>query len=145
MHLTNNSIQKYHKTAVLNDTMWDMKTFSQYIGEQKWRVIQEKIKNIIVWSIKACEGSVTGKRGFFQMVGYDFMIDENLNPWIIEINMSPSMDHSTPVSKKLVKMVQRDMGNFLSSSQKKKQKNAGLFSCIYRNEQDLQKYKMYVQ
>ena len=54
------------------------------------------------------------------MVGYDFMIDENLNPWIIEINMSPSMDHSTPVSKKLVKMVQRDMGNFLSSSQKKK-------------------------
>ena len=38
------------------------------------------------------------------MVGYDFMIDENLNPWIIEINMSPSMDHSTPVSKKLVKI-----------------------------------------
>jgi tubulin monoglycylase TTLL3/8 len=68
------------------------------------------------------------------MVGYDFMIDENLNPWIIEINMSPSMDYSTPVTKKLVKMVQKDMGNLISSSQKKKDKNSGLFSCIYRNE-----------
>ncbi len=54
------------------------------------------------------------------MVGYDFMIDENINPWIIEINMSPSMDHSTPVTKKLVKMVQRDMGNIITSSAKKK-------------------------
>jgi hypothetical protein len=99
------------------------------------------MKNIIVWSIKACEGSVTGKKGSFEMVGYDFMIDENLNPWIIEINMSPSMDHSTSVTKKLVKMVQRDMGNLIHSSQKKKEKNGGLFSCIYRSPQDLEKYK----
>jgi len=54
------------------------------------------------------------------MVGYDFMIDENLNPWIIEINMSPSMDHSTPVTKRLVDMVQRDTANLLASSAKKK-------------------------
>lgn len=78
------------------------------------------------------------------MVGYDFMIDENLNPWIIEINMSPSMDHSTPVTKKLVKMVQRDMGNFINASQKKKEKSAGLFTCIYRGEQDLPKFKHYL-
>ncbi len=56
----------------------------------------------------------------FQIFGYDFMIDENLNPWIIEINMSPSMDHSTPVTKKLVKMVQRDMANLITSTPKKK-------------------------
>ena len=32
MHLTNNSIQKYHKTAVIEDSMWEMKAFSDYIG-----------------------------------------------------------------------------------------------------------------
>jgi tubulin monoglycylase TTLL3/8 len=40
MHLTNNSIQKHHKTAVIDDTMWDMKTFSEYVGLDKWKVIQ---------------------------------------------------------------------------------------------------------
>lgn len=120
MHLTNNSIQKYNKNAIIEESMWEMKTFIDYIGAEKWKMVQDKMKSIIVWSIKSCEGSVTGKKGFFEMVGYDFMIDENLNPWIIEINMSPSMDHSTPVTKKLVKMVQRDMGNIIASTPKKK-------------------------
>ena len=30
-----------------------------------------------------------------EMFGYDFMIDVNYNPWIIEINKSPSMDMNT--------------------------------------------------
>jgi len=46
--------------------------------------------------------------------------------------MSPSMDYSTPVTRKLVKMVQRDLGNILTSVPKKKEKNAGLFTCIYK-------------
>jgi len=29
------------------------------------------------------------------MFGYDFMIDESYNAWIIEINKSPSMDTNT--------------------------------------------------
>lgn len=34
--------------------------------------------------------------------------------------MSPSMDYSTPVTKKLVKLVQRDVGNIIASTLKKK-------------------------
>ena len=41
------------------------------------------MKNIVVWSIKACEGSVTAKKGSAELVGYDFMIDAQLNPWLI--------------------------------------------------------------
>ena len=29
------------------------------------------------------------------MFGYDFMVDDNFNVWLIEVNSSPSMDYST--------------------------------------------------
>ena len=30
------------------------------------------------------------------------MLDEDLNVWLIEVNSSPAMDFSTPITKKLV-------------------------------------------
>lgn len=39
------------------------------------------------------------KPGAFEMFGYDFMIDEQLNPWILEINKSPTLESSTVISK----------------------------------------------
>ena len=53
------------------------------------------------------------------------MIDENLNPWLIEINMSPSMDYSTPVTKKLVKLVLADTAKVIASN--KKGRDTGAF------------------
>ena len=109
--------------------MWTMNQLASHLGEQKWKQVQEKIKNIVVWSIKSCEGCVTGRKGSCELVGYDFMIDENLNPWLIEINMSPSMDYSTPVTKKLVKMVLTDTAKVLSMG--KRSGDTGGFKCIY--------------
>lgn len=64
------------------------------------------------------------------------MIDESLDPWLIEINSSPSMDYSTPVTRRLVKMVLEDTVKVVIDLKKKKskKKNAGLFKCIYNGE-----------
>ncbi len=70
------------------------------------------------------------------------MIDENLNPWLIEINMSPSMDSSTPVTKKLVKMLLHDTALLISSSKPKK--NVGSYTCIFEEDSDLSKYSEYL-
>ena len=88
------------------------------------------MRNIVVWSLKSCEGYVLGKKGSVELVGYDFMIDSNLNPWLIEVNMSPAMDYSTPVTKKLVKMLLQDTGKLINST--KKGSKVGNYSCIYR-------------
>lgn len=143
MHLTNNSVQKHNKAKkdLISESMWEMDRFAGLIGVEKWREIQEKIKNIVVWSIKSCEGHVTGKKGCVEMVGFDFMIDSDLNPWLIEINMSPSMDSSTPVTAKLVKMVQHDTALLLASSKAKKK--FGKYTCIYEGDKDLPLYSEY--
>ena len=38
---------------------------------------------------------VDNRKNSFEFLGYDFMIDEDLKVWLIEINSSPSMDLST--------------------------------------------------
>jgi len=44
----------------------------------------------------------------FELFGYDFMIDDQFNPWLIEINSSPSLGYSTEITEKLVKEVLED-------------------------------------
>lgn len=39
--------------------------------------------------------------GCFEILGFDVMIDSNLKPWLIEVNMSPSMNTDSPLDLKI--------------------------------------------
>lgn len=54
IHLTNNSIQKYNKKGNIDKSMWTMTELADAIGPHNWLQVQQKIKNIVVWSIKSC-------------------------------------------------------------------------------------------
>jgi hypothetical protein len=51
------------------------------------------------------------------------------------------MDYSTPVTKKLVKMVLTDTAKVMSSN--KKNRDTGGFELIYRGNEDLPKFDVY--
>lgn len=38
---------------------------------------------------------VETRKNSMELYGFDFMIDEKLAPWIIEVNSSPSLEFST--------------------------------------------------
>ena len=42
------------------------------------------------------------KFGFFELFGLDFILDEKLNPYLIEINTNPALFTDTPVQKEIL-------------------------------------------
>ena len=57
--------------------------------------IRPDMKKISQWSCEAAQDLVEGRKNSHELFGYDFMVDENFNTWLIEINSSPAMDYST--------------------------------------------------
>ena len=52
---------------------------------------------------------IEDRKNSFEIYGYDFMIDSNYCPWLIEINSSPDFSYSTEVTKTLVKEASEDI------------------------------------
>lgn len=75
------------------------------------------------------------KKGCFELFGFDLMVDEDFNMWLIEVNSSPAMDYSTKVTEKLVKMVSEDTVKVIvdyAEAKKKSKVDTGEYECIYK-------------
>ena len=44
-----------------------------------------------------------------ELFGYDFVVDDSFNVWLIEVNCSPSLEHSTPVTGRMVTGMVNDL------------------------------------
>ena len=60
------------------------------------------------------------KTGYFGIYGYDFMIDENMKVWLIEINVNPAITCNTETLNKVIpSAVEEGIGKLLRSNIKR--------------------------
>ena len=50
---------------------------------------------LIIRSLLAVQNVIIHDKHCFELYGYDIMIDEDLKPWLIEVNASPSLTADT--------------------------------------------------
>jgi tubulin polyglutamylase TTLL2 len=99
-HLTNTSINKvspfleFQKEEVGPGCKWTLQQlrdhlYSKGIDFQKiWSMIKGQI---LLTLIPICQDIPLHEHGLFELYGFDFLIDEELKSWILEVNLSPAL------------------------------------------------------
>ena len=112
IHLTNYSVQKYsdkfQKFECGNEISFDelQESLNKYynLNLDVRKELLPKLKNIIFLSMESVKKLINKfhRKNCFEIFGYDFMFDADLNPFLIEVNTNPGLEISSPLIKKLV-------------------------------------------
>lgn len=88
--------------------MWDINQFKEFVSIENWGKIQKQIIDIVIYTLESVQDVVEHRKNTHEIFGFDLMVDSDYNTWLIEVNSSPSMEYSTEIKKRLVKMVMED-------------------------------------
>ena len=111
VHLTNYSVQKYNKNfskiEIGNEISFE--TFQNKLdqkgdGKNFKKDVFPKILKIIAISANASKNKINilSRKNCFEIFGYDFILDKNFEPFLLEINTNPGLEESSPLIKMLV-------------------------------------------
>ena len=111
IHITNHSVQKksdkFEKFEFGNEMSYN--DFKIVLTQENYSLeifdkIIEKIKFLIKISMNAVNKKLIKHENVlcFEIFGYDFILDNDFNPYILEINNNPGLGISSPVIEKLV-------------------------------------------
>ena len=120
MHLTNVAIQKdgeeYNSE---HGSKWSIDNLRFYLEQTRGKAATDKcfdeIKNIIYISLKSVQSVMINDKHCFEMYGYDILIEDNLKPWLIEVNSSPALSMDGYIDSLVKPSLLRDMFNMCTN------------------------------
>ncbi|XP_051027158.1 inactive polyglycylase TTLL10 [Acomys russatus] len=114
-HLTNQFMQKKSPLYMLlkEGTVWSMEHLNRYINDKfrkskglprDWvfTTFTKRMQQIMVHCFLAVKSKLECKLGYFDLIGCDFLIDENFKVWLLEMNSNPALHTNCEVLKEVI-------------------------------------------
>lgn len=120
-HLTNTSINKHSpmyaadKDQIGSGCKWTLTQLRHYFRQENIndQTLWMKIINIIILTLIIQHSQVPPAENCYELYGFDIIIDENLKPWLLEVNFSPAMSCDSQVDVLVKKPMLHDMLDML--------------------------------
>jgi tubulin polyglutamylase TTLL4 len=76
----------------------------------------ERIKDVIIKTLLSVESHIVtnmkqsrNRNACFELYGFDILMDEKMKPWLLEVNVCPSLSSSSPLDKTIKTMLLCDI------------------------------------
>ncbi|CAB0014352.1 unnamed protein product, partial [Nesidiocoris tenuis] len=129
MHLTNYSVNKNSSTFVNDEhagskrklsTIREWLTSRDYNAEKVWSSIDDAIVKTILTALphmrrhySACFPTHVDTVAAFELLGFDFILDHKLKPYLLEVNHTPSFTRCTPIDREVKDRLMHDVFEIL--------------------------------
>ncbi|CAM9940462.1 unnamed protein product [Lampetra fluviatilis] len=117
-HLTNQYMQKKSPVyqEVKEETVWTMSRFNDHVNEhcaphkglpKDWvlTTFTKRMQQVMTHCFLATKSKLEGKLGLFDLIGCDFLIDEDFKVWLLEMNCNPALQTNCMVLKEVIPQV----------------------------------------
>uniref|UniRef100_A0A8C5SUH5 Tubulin tyrosine ligase like 10 n=1 Tax=Laticauda laticaudata TaxID=8630 RepID=A0A8C5SUH5_LATLA len=138
-HLTNQYVQKKSPiyTHVKEETVWLMERFNNYVNEKfrqakglprDWvfNSFTKRMKEIMLQCFLSVKSKLECKLGFFDLIGCDFLIDEDFKVWLLEMNANPALHSNCTALRTVIPTVVNETLDLTLEIFTKAQKNQSI-------------------
>ena len=118
-HMTNNSVQKKHPEYKdrKEETIISIEELKDYFisegtiqnNDEFTSKVTNRIKEIMRIVFLQSKDKLDRTYGCFELLGWDFLLDDKLNPYLIEVNINPAIFTDTSVQTKVIPKVVDDL------------------------------------
>ncbi|KAF3424695.1 hypothetical protein E2986_04790 [Frieseomelitta varia] len=160
MHLTNSSVNKQNPAYIMNDRVnsfkghkWSFASLWSYLRQENVDVTDLwcQIKDIIVKTFISVESSMNAAISenlvssytCYELYGFDVLLDENLRPWLLEVNTLPSLQTDSPLDTAIKGALMKDVLNMAGYQIPKNEQISGNDACNKKYDSIAHNYRLY--